>query len=297
MGINYLDARIMWEARQRGVSFDTTLSVAHLSLALDPRELRRLREEYLARMPGVTTTPLDGYQAGDYSDAFIRGFLGASALSVLDYSPYEGATIVHDLNQPLPAAHHGQFDAVIDGGSLEHVFNFPVAIASLMRALKVGGHLFLKSPANNLCGHGFYQFSPELMFRIFSEDNGFEIRRVLFMETALPVETRPYRAAYEVIDPKAAGGRVTLTSDRPIMMLVEARKIANLTPFASSPLQGDYVEAWRRGTSQAPGGSDDAVLRAVFTRLPRWLQSRLRTIRQIRRDSLSNPRFYRRLPY
>ena len=33
--------------------------------------------------PGSTTTPLDGYRSGDYSDAFIRGFLGATTLSIL----------------------------------------------------------------------------------------------------------------------------------------------------------------------------------------------------------------------
>jgi hypothetical protein len=295
MGINYLDARIMWEARQRGVVFDATLSVAHLSLELHPGELRRLREEYRAAVPGANTTPLDRYQAGDHSDAFIRGFLGAATLSILDYSPYEGATIVHDLNVPLATDHHGQFDAVLDGGSLEHVFNFPVAIASLMNALKVGGHLFIKTPANNLCGHGFYQFSPELMFRVFTESNGFELQRVLLMETTLPVETRPYRAVYEVTDPKIARERVTLTSARPVMMLVEARKIASVTPFASAPLQGDYVDAWQRGTARIAKGSDNAGLRAVFARLPPWLQSRLRTLRQNRRDSLSNRRFYRRL--
>ena len=297
MGINYLDARVMWEARQRGVSFDQTLSVAHLSLELHPDEVRRFREEYRNRISAASTTPLDAYRAGDYSDAFIRGFLGATTLSILDYSAYEGATIVHDLNQPIAAEHHGRFDAVIDGGSLEHVFNFPVAIASLMSALKVGGHLFLKSPANNLCGHGFYQFSPELMFRIFSEGNGFQLQRILFMETMLPVETRPYRAAYEVTDPKVAGERVTLTSDRPVMMLVEARKIANIVPFADRPLQGDYVEAWQRGEDQSREARGDEALRAVFARLPRWLQSRLRTLRQTRRDSLSNTRFYRRLPH
>ena len=116
------------------------------------------------------------------------------------------------------------------------------------------------------------------------------------METNLPVETRPYHAAYEVTDPKVARERVTLTSDQPVMMLVEARKIAGVAPFANWPLQGDYVDAWQRGTGQTPGAAGDGALRAVFTRLPLWLQSRLRTLRQIRRDSLSNRRFYRRLP-
>ena len=42
--------------------------------------------------------------------------------------------------------------------------------------LTVGGSIFVNTPANNMMGHGFYQFSPELMYRIFAEANGFDPR-------------------------------------------------------------------------------------------------------------------------
>jgi hypothetical protein len=32
------------------------------------------------------------------------------------------------------------------------------------------------TPANNQMGHGFYQFSPELFFRVFSQENGYLLR-------------------------------------------------------------------------------------------------------------------------
>ena len=60
------------------------------------------------------------------------------------------------------------------------IFNFPVAIRNLMRMAKVGGQVFLTTPANNFCGHGFYQFSPELAYRIFALENGFEPASVVF---------------------------------------------------------------------------------------------------------------------
>ena len=84
MGLNYFDARMMWDARRRGVSFEKTLTVAHLSLHLLPAELRSLRREYQATNPHSPATPLDGYMAGSYSDDFIRGFLGARTLEVID---------------------------------------------------------------------------------------------------------------------------------------------------------------------------------------------------------------------
>src|SRR4029077_10267153 len=121
-----------------------------------------------ARSKRPRQAPLAGYQFGNYADDFWNEFLDAESVETLDYSTYEGASIVHDLNSPVPASLHGRFDAVIEAGSLEHIFNFPMAIRNLMRMTKVGGWVFITTVANNLCGHGFYQFSPELIYRIFS---------------------------------------------------------------------------------------------------------------------------------
>ena len=88
---------------------------------------------------------------------------------------------------------------MIESGSLEHIFNFPVAITNLAGMLKVGGTLFVTTPANNLMGHGFYQFSPELMFRVFSDENGFALRDVLLFEGDYPsIEPSPSQPIYEV---------------------------------------------------------------------------------------------------
>jgi hypothetical protein len=293
LGIDYFDAKMIWDARRRGVSFEKTLTVAHLSLHLLPAELRSLRSAYRIANPDSSETPLDGYTLGDYSDDFIRGFLGARTVEVMDYSPYEGATIIHDLNQPIPAHYAGEFDAVIDGGSLEHIFNFPVAISNLMKMLKVGGQIFIKSPANNLCGHGFYQFSPELMFRVFTGENGFTLQRVVVLEITFPSAETAYRDAYQVTDPKDVGARVGLTSTRPALLLVEATKTADVVPFATPPLQSDYVSAWNAGPADR---AQPGALRRLYAKLPSAVQARLRGYRQLGRDALSNQRFYRKLP-
>ena len=86
----------------------------------------------------------------------------------MDASSFEGATVVHDLNLPITEALKGRFDVVCDAGTIEHVMNFPTAIRNCMEMVRVGGHLILGTPANNFFGHGFYQFSPELWFRLFS---------------------------------------------------------------------------------------------------------------------------------
>jgi SAM-dependent methyltransferase len=176
---------MLWEARLSGVTFKDAVTVAHLSLFLHPAEVKFFQQSYRANLAQSLIKPLENYKFGDYSDGFLRDFLGVSSLSVTDISSYEGADIIHDLNEPIPENLHGRFDAVIDGGSLEHIFNFPVAIKNLMQLLKIGGSLYLAAPANNLCGHGFYQFSPELMFRVFTKENGFELRRIVLFANFL----------------------------------------------------------------------------------------------------------------
>src|SRR5262249_13058363 len=120
-------------------------------------------------------------ESGGYCEGFLKR-LGASEVVSVDASDYEGASVVHDMNQPVPASMYESFTAVIDSGTLEHVFNFPVAVKNCMEMVSRGGHFLGITPANNLMGHGFYQFSPELLYRIFSPANGYQIRKLMICE-------------------------------------------------------------------------------------------------------------------
>jgi SAM-dependent methyltransferase len=296
MGISFQDARMLCQARLRGVGFADTLTIGHQSLYLNPTELKLLRQDFQARLPQSAIKPLEDYRFKDYADNFLRDFLGVVSLNIVDYSAYQGANIIHDLNRPVPPELWGRFDAVIEGGSLEHIFNFPVAISNLMKMIKVGGSLFMTTPANNLCGHGFYQFSPELMFRVFAPENGFELQRVALFEALFPgVELTSNRRIFEVSDPAFVRARVGLVSKRPVMMMVEARKIEDIPLFTQAPLQSDYVSLWKpAGGKSRPRGISRALV-SIFERLPVSLQARVRGYRQLKVFSFSNKQFYKRL--
>jgi|FEC22Drversion2_1045045.scaffolds.fasta_scaffold00324_45 SAM-dependent methyltransferase len=68
--------------------------------------------------------------------------LGIDDLQSLDWSDYEGASILHDLNSPLPKNLEGIADVIIDGSSLDNVWNPALALQSLTRMLRPGGRLF-----------------------------------------------------------------------------------------------------------------------------------------------------------
>ncbi len=289
---------MLWNARQRGVSFDRLLTVGHQSLYLHKREVAFFRREYQKAF-GSFVTPLDEYRWEEYADTFLRDFLGASSITVLDASEYEGADTVHDMNTPIPEAWHDRYDAVIDSGSLEHIFNVPVALANLANMLKVGGSIFLTTPANNLMGHGFYQFSPELMFRVFSKPNGFDLRQIQLFEARYPsVELTKNHTLYEVVDPEQAGARVGLVSKRPVMMMVEATKVDDTQIFATAPLQSDYAAMWEPQGGEEKMSPLKRALRRSFRAVPIGVRAPIRGYLQKRNFSFGNKAFYtpRRLP-
>ena len=109
--------------------------------------------------------------------------LGARNIDFLDFSNYEHATIIHDINLPVPDHLKEKFSCVFDGGTLEHVFDFPRAIKNAMEMVAVGGHFLGIGPANNYTGHGLYQFSPEPYWRIFSEENGYAVEEIAVCES------------------------------------------------------------------------------------------------------------------
>ena len=60
-------------------------------------------------------------------------------MRAVDHTAYEGAEIVHDLNKPIPVALEGSADFIIDGSTLDNVFNPAICIQNVARMLRHGG--------------------------------------------------------------------------------------------------------------------------------------------------------------
>jgi len=239
MGLLYTNAKILLHAKKAGFSFENVLTIGRLSLFLYSSQLRRLaelyridcHEEHLHKQP--------------YAENFIHIFLGAKQVTSIDYSRYENCSIVHDMNHPVDTALHEKYDAVIDGGSLEHVFNFPVALANCMNMVKKGGSLFVFSMANNHCGHGFYQVSPELFYSTFQKQNGYVIQSLLLEEHPFPGgELSRNNKMYCVADPTVVKQRVGIINKNPLMIYLHAVRKNIETIFEHFPIQSDYLSAY-----------------------------------------------------
>lgn len=238
MGIGILETEFLLACRRAGMELGRTLTLGRQDLFVRGRPLARA----LARFGDTADAGALIARAGGRGDALLE-HLGAREVHALDASGFEGANLVHDLNVPVPEDWHARYDVVIDGGTLEHVFDFPTALANALRMVAPGGHYVAMTPGNGDLGHGFYQFSPELLFRALSPAHGFELEAVwLGEELIVPGRTR----WWEVNDPDRLGRRGTYRGRGSQYVFARARRTGDFAGWAP-PQQSDYSDAWRRG--------------------------------------------------
>lgn len=180
------------------------------------------------------TPPADPAQAR-YCEWVLRA-LGASEAASLDISPYEGATHIGDLG--LPMALPCTYDTVIDAGSLEHVFDIATAFRNLISFTALGGRIVHVLPVNNLSGHGFWQFSSDLIYALYSDQNGFADTRVYYASSINQNEWR-------LVPPPQPGTRTELVSLEPVILLSVATRQREVGTLRV--VQPFYDQAWNEG--------------------------------------------------
>ena len=132
---------------------------AKMSLSAEQREQALKRDELSLEL-------LSGW-----ADLFLKDY-GFDWVGSLDYSEYEGADLIWNLNQPLIAPTGpmdeavSSFDLILDYGTSEHVFSPAMTCWNATVLLKQDGYLNSCIPVLGCCDHGFYQFSPSFFYAI-----------------------------------------------------------------------------------------------------------------------------------
>ena len=134
---------------------------------------------------------------GVYETSALLNRIGIE-LTVVDITEARGGEIISDLNNPLNPELVGEFDIVLDPGTMEHCFNIGQVITNFLAMAKIGGHIIHLNPLFVL-NHGFYNFSPTF-YQDFYIDNGHKLASKIFGFTTkgldytafeLPPFTRP----------------------------------------------------------------------------------------------------------
>jgi len=236
MGLDTNGIKFLFACHKKGISFKNTLMIGRQILNTEDHELEKnLKGFGLFNASNQAQKLL--HVKGGYAEPMLE-MLGAGKIDSLDYSGYEGANILHDMNLPIPDELNQKYNTVLESGSLEHIFNFPTSMANCMKMTTLDGHLLIITPVNNIMGHGFYQFSPEVFYRVLTEKNGFELEEMLIFEYS------PEEKWYSVKDPKNVKQRVELMNSSATYLCVKAKRTEIKPILQSFPQQSDYEDAW-----------------------------------------------------
>jgi SAM-dependent methyltransferase len=257
-------------------AFGETVTIARQEIHLNEVVLRRL-------------LPLRAdYRHQAFCEDLLIDYFGASRVDSLDFSDFEHATHIHDMNLPLPEHLWGRYDTVIDSGCIEHVYNAPQALKNCSLLCREGGTIVHVLPANNFCGHGFWQFSPELFFSLYSPANGYR-------DTEVFVSDYVDKRRWFRVKPPSDGRRVNILSSSELSVMV--RTVRENRPFShASVQQSDYVTEWQEAETRVtdamavPRGLRGAIIGSRFLHAHLFpLYHRLKRLRSVDRLSARNP--------
>ncbi len=268
MGFDTHGIEFLIAAAQKGAINGNVLTLGRQGLYdFDKRylakRLRRVRKD-LAEIITDRDTPELGS-----AEPLLRK-LGAKNISSVDIFPDDCPTFILNLNYPLPEDMERKYDTVVDGGCLEHVYNFPVALENAMRAVKEGGHLLIYNICNNMSGHGFYQFSPEAFLQMLSAKNGFEMQSIWVCE-------RSSRKWYNYNWRYATGRRVEFRNHAPTYLAVIARR-ERAGKISFDGVQSDYSKEICNSKNESDGMAEmsktknsvraSMIRRVLFPKMP-----------------------------
>ncbi|MBF0495590.1 MAG: hypothetical protein HQK58_03285 [Deltaproteobacteria bacterium] len=120
--------------------------------------------ELFARENGYPNFLRDGRVASLFADRY-----GITEYNDCDVNGK--AVIWLDLNHQLPADLADRSATVLDGGTIEHIFDVAQALTNIHHMTKVGGTIIHITPIT-WYDHGFYNFNP-LLFRSVARANGY----------------------------------------------------------------------------------------------------------------------------
>jgi SAM-dependent methyltransferase len=146
MGIQVQMARfILHEHRYRPLT-GSLLLIGRQTVYMTPDEaVQVIREEGVPVRKNVNieldATTRTGASSGNISDKSFFALFTDARLEAIDVSDYEGAELIHDLNEPIPDRLRGKYDFIYNGSCLDNIFDPATTLKNLSRLLGPGGRM------------------------------------------------------------------------------------------------------------------------------------------------------------
>ncbi len=238
MGIDFASARQLIKLRELVSEKTNGLMLGRQGLHIKPRFFKRLQNSLSeAGLP----IDLEQYRQEDgFAETFLKR-IGFPEMRSMDASEYEGAEYCQDLNEPVQLDLYKRFDVILDGGTLEHVFNVPQALDNVFHMLTNGGIFISINGITGWAGHGFYQFSPELVWRYWKDTRRCSVKAC----DVISADSR--QPTIHVSDTGKAGRRFRgkgLQGRWYLYYVVQKSNHANDVEKIQNIQQGDYALRW-----------------------------------------------------
>lgn len=198
-----------------------------------------LREDFDPTAPWVMDTTTRGGAGGaQISDLGFFALFSDVKLKTLDVTDYEGAEIVHDMHQPVPAELHDRFDFLWNGSCLDNMFDPATAMKSTARMLKPGGRAIcmeMVTPHFN----AYTCYSQAWFFDYFALNNFEDAKIYTVMFDPAHVWSGPYETfmptTYDV-----SSGQMPIQSGGMAMITLSIAEKGPDTSWDLMPIQGQY---------------------------------------------------------
>uniref|UniRef100_UPI0040477434 hypothetical protein n=1 Tax=Bacteroidota TaxID=976 RepID=UPI0040477434 len=253
MAINKAAASLLFELKTNQEIGGTICQLGKQTILISTDKVREVAKDF-----GFESKETDEKfpWTGNAIDDYLFRTLGYNTVESIDTDGFEGATYILDLNLDVPKEFHNRFDAIYDGGTLEHIFNLPQALKNIFCMLKPGGLIMHLSPSHNHVDHGFYMFSPTFFYDYYQANN-YKIIRSNFLEyTHNPFDSswKIYNYKSLCIEDLAFGGWGT--SMLGIWFVVQK---TDSSSFDIVPQQARYVMVWEKHKSKSSFNMVDKV--------------------------------------
>jgi hypothetical protein len=233
MGITSALFAVLTEARINGFDLRDVCTVGKQNNYLKRKDFIKANKKLALNLDS------NKYINFKYIDDIFKSYLGSKNVESIDFDSYENASIIHNLNQKIDKAHYNKYNSLIDSGSFEHLFDIKTVLQNYSNLLKTNGNLFISTCANNSCGHGLYQFSPEFFLSVFNKKNGFKIQDIFLEEYSIFGNLRLFNNLFRYKGKKSFSERTILINNKPIDIIVHIVKEKTNTSF-ENVIQTDY---------------------------------------------------------
>lgn len=187
------------------------------------------------------------YGGGGLDDESFFSLFGNVNYQTMDVSDYEKASIVHNLNYPIPKELEGTFDYIIDGGTFDHLFDLKTCFENVTKLLKPGGRIFQWNAASNYANAGYLSFSADFFYDYYTLNNFADCRTFFAISHSMSAQNW---YLYKFVPPKNSQGYpVFQPSYLQVMVIVFAKKGLNST-YDRMPVQLQYRDAHLRSEYQ-----------------------------------------------